>query len=338
MAGEGDDGSSEELGGEGAKGGEFSLHGAAACAGVVVRGHGRLLSKGRRVFKAGRVVALLLPVCPGGAAPFTVVGGRAEVVSTEWGQMRTGIGVAKQLCMNVGIYQAASAMNAMDRWQEVISQNLSSNSVPGFKKQDFAIAALQAGMNEGAGSSGGEGVTNFAPGEIRVTGLKTDVAIDGKAFFEVQLPNGATAYTRDGEFHVDAQGQLVTKSGYRVLGDGGPLVMDLNNYAEMSISANGEVSQGADLKGRLKLTEFGNPQALTRLSGSYFMADNPAASPNASTASSVRQGAIETSNTSSVMEMANLMTAMRTFEANQKMVQIQDERIAKAIQDLSSLN
>ena len=228
-------------------------------------------------------------------------------------------------------------MNAMDRWQETITQNLSSNSVPGFKKQDFSFATVQAGLQEGL-STDGSNTTNFLPGEIRVTGLKTDVAIDGKAFFEVELPNGATAYTRDGEFHLDAQGQLVTKEGYRILGDGGPLVMDLKNYAELSISATGEVSQGADIKGRLKLTEFGNPQALTRLSGSYFMADNPNAAPGASAASSVRQGALEASNISVVTEMANLMTAMRTFEANQKMVQIQDDQLAKSIQELSSIN
>lgn len=251
--------------------------------------------------------------------------------------------------MNVSLYQAASALNAMDRWQETIAENLASSSVPGYKKQDFSFAAVEAGLHPVAGSSAtaagktvlltdGRPGTNFQPGEFRVTSVKTDVAIDGKGFFEVQLPNGATAFTRDGEFHVDPQGQLVTKEGYRVMGDGGPVALDLNNHTELSISATGEISQGADLKGRLKLTEFGNPKMLTRLSGGYFMADNPAAGGTESAASTVRQGVLEMSNTSTVAEMANLITAMRTFESNQRMVQIHDERVGKMIAELGSPN
>lgn len=249
--------------------------------------------------------------------------------------------------MNVSLYQAASALNAMDRWQETIAENLASSSVPGYKKQDFSFAAVRAGLHPVAGSSaasrsvlmsGGQAGTNFQPGDFRVTNVKTDVAIDGKGFFEVQLPNGTLAYTRDGEFHVDSQGQIVTKEGYRVMSDGGPLVLDLNNHTELSISASGEVSQGADLKGRIKLVEFGNTKALTRLSGGYFTAENPAAKPAASEGSSVRQGVLEQANTSTVMEMANLMTAMRTFEANQRMAQIHDDRMGKTIAELGNLS
>jgi flagellar basal body rod protein FlgG len=249
--------------------------------------------------------------------------------------------------MNVSLYQAASALNAMDRWQETISENLASSSVPGFKKQDFSFAAVQAGLHPvpaSAGASravlmsGGQASTNFQPGEFRITGVKTDLAVDGKGFFEVQLPNGATAYTRDGEFHVDSQGQLVTKEGYRVLGDSGPIALDLNNYTEPSVSTAGEISQGTDIKGRMRLTEFSNPQSLTRMGGGYFTADNPNVNAAPSTASTVRQGALELANTSVVMEMANLMTAMRTFEANQRMAQIHDDRIAKAIADLGNIS
>jgi len=263
------------------------------------------------------------------------------------GQNFTGIATAKHPRMNVSLYQAASALNAMDRWQETIAENLASASVPGFKKQDFSFAAVQTGLHPVpaiAGASramlmaGGQASTNFQPGEFRITNVKTDLAVDGKGFFEVRLPNGATAYTRDGEFHIDAQGQLVTKEGYAVQGDAGSITFDLNNYAEPSISATGEVSQGIDLKGRIRLTEFGNPKLLTRLSGGYFAADNPNANAAPSITSTVRQGALEAANTSVVMEMANLMTAMRTFEANQRMAQIHDDRIARAINDLGNIS
>jgi flagellar basal body rod protein FlgG len=247
--------------------------------------------------------------------------------------------------MNVSLYQAASALNAMDRWQETIAENLASSSVPGFKKQDFSFAAVEAGLLPGASAQGpkgtrhllmpnGSGATNFQPGEFRMTGVKTDVAIDGKGFFEVELPSGATAYTRDGEFHLNAQGQLVTKEGYLALGDAGPIQVDFNNHTELSISATGEVSQGTDIKGRIKLTEFSNSRLLTRVSGGYFTANDPNAGATPATQSTLRQGFLEMANTSVVMEMANLMTAMRTFEANQRMAQLHDERIGRAIQEL----
>jgi len=248
--------------------------------------------------------------------------------------------------MNVSLYQAASALNAMDRWQETIAENLAASSVPGFKKQDFSFVAQKAGLHPvtsgNAASravlmSAGQASTNFQPGEMRVTNVKTDVAIDGKGFFEIQLPNGALAYTRDGEFHIDAQGQLVTKAGHRLMGDGGPILLDLNNATEISISATGEVSQGTDLKGTIKLTEFANPALLNRLSGAYFTADNFNVGATRSDASTLRQGALESANTSTVMEMANLMTAMRTFEANQRTAQIHDDRIAKAISELGHI-
>src|SRR6185436_14344161 len=183
--------------------------------------------------------------------------------------------------MNVSLYQAASALQAMDRWQETIAENLASSSAPGFKKQEFSFAAVEAGVVAGSAANGlkearpivmpsGTGATNFQPGPLRMTGVKTDVAIDGKGFFEVQLPNGVVAYTRDGEFHLNTQGQLVTKEGYSVQGGGGPIQVDFNNHSELSISTTGEVSKGADLKGRLKLIEFAEPRLLTRLSGNYF--------------------------------------------------------------------
>lgn len=252
--------------------------------------------------------------------------------------------------MNVSLYQAASAMQAMDRWQETIAENLASATVPGFKKQEVAFEAVQAGRlpirtSAGSGVSGqvlmqtGAPATDFRPGEFRTTGVKTDVAIDGKGFFEVQLPGGGSAFTRDGEFHLSSTGQLVTKEGYTVLGEGGPIQLDLNNYAQLSISASGEISQGTESKGRLRLTEFANQQALTRLSGGYFAA-NPAADPGASpsAASTVRQGALESANTTVVREMANMMVAMRTFEANQRMAQLHDDRTSRAINDLTALS
>ena len=151
--------------------------------------------------------------------------------------------------MNISLYQAAAAMNANARWQEVISENLASSSIPGFKRQNLSFDAIQAGlMPQGAGAQKlnfllprGQTSTSFTPGELKYTGAKTDVAIEGAGFFEVQQPNGASAYTRDGEFQINAQGQLTTKQGQLVLGDSGPIQLDRNNPAPLSdLDALGE--------------------------------------------------------------------------------------------------
>jgi flagellar basal body rod protein FlgG len=244
--------------------------------------------------------------------------------------------------MNVSLYQAASAMNATTQWQDMIAQNLASSSIPGFKKQEMAFSAYDVGQSSvpAGKASGGTNpyvipsattATSFQAGEMRMTGVKTDVAIDGSAFFEVQLPSGTTGYTRDGEFQIDPKGQLVTKQGYPVLGNGGPIQLDMTSGVPISVSSNGDVSQGAVSKGKLKLTEFKDPQSLTQISGEYFTADNPGAIPVASTASTVRQGFLEGANTSTVAEMANMMVALRMFQANERIVQTNDDRMSKTI-------
>jgi flagellar basal-body rod protein FlgG len=176
---------------------------------------------------------------------------------------------------------------------------------------------------------------NFEQGSLRPTGDKNDLAIEGPGFFEVQLPSGTTAFTRDGELSLNSLGQLVTKQGYQVMGEAGPIQLDPNNAAPLSIGPNGDVAQGADLKGRIKLTEFSDRSQLTPV-GTGLFTDNSAALQGApATDSRVRQGFLEAANTSVSLEMAHLMVAMRSFEAAQRMTQIQDERVGATIRELT---
>ncbi len=245
--------------------------------------------------------------------------------------------------MNVSLYQAAAAMNANTRWQEVIAENLAASSIPGARKQEVSFSAVQAGLTPGlTAQSNGNYVMpaattsmNFQPGLLKPTGVSTDVAIEGPGFLEVQLPDGTHAYTRDGELHLNAQAQLVTKQGYRVIGEGGPLQMDPSNTAAMTISPTGELTQSGEVKGTIRLVDFSQPNLLRGIGDGYFVTDS---SQKASAASGarLRQGYLEGANISPTQEMASLLTAMRMFEANQKVMTMQDDRMGRAISDLGN--
>lgn len=249
--------------------------------------------------------------------------------------------------MNVSMYQAAAALNANSRWQEVIAQNLAASSVPGYKSQELSLEAVRSGlMPPGSLNSAtspqfftlphATATTNFQGGDMEYVGDKFDVAIQGNAFVEVRMPNGKTALTRDGEFHLNVKGQLVTREGYTVMSAEGPIQLDLNSGAQVNISATGDVSQGENTIGTIKMDEFDHPNLLTQLGGGYYAANNNVKLHKIPTASTLREGYVEESNTSVVKEMADMITAQRGFEANTKIIQMQDDRLGKVITELGN--
>lgn len=251
--------------------------------------------------------------------------------------------------MTVSLHQAAASMTAHARWQELISENLAAGAVPGFKKQDMSFSAIHAGMMAQAGVTGSgasnsyllpkvSAYTNFAVGELKQTGVDTHVALEGPGFFEIEMPDGTTAYTRDGEFRLNARKELVTKHGYLVAGDGGKLQMDTTNNGPISISPTGEVSQNGERKGKLKLVTFADPRLLTPAGNGLFQAQDSRVTQTTDEKPTVREGWLESSNANTSLEMANLITAMRSFEASQKVVQLHDDRLGRLISDLGNTN
>lgn len=249
--------------------------------------------------------------------------------------------------MNVTLCQAAAAMNANARWQEIIANNLTSSSSPGYKKQDVSFSAIQGALPSASTASTSEvlqrvslplasAFTNFHPGELRPTAVPTDLAIEGDGFFEVQLPNGGLAYTRDGELSVSPQGGLVTKQGYPMMGEAGPLNLDVSISAPISVAADGTVSQGNEVRGKLKLASFADPSLLTPAGQGCYQITQPGVEPQETTMATVRQGYLETANTSPVNEMTNLISALRMYEANQRVIQAQDERMGRLISELGN--
>jgi flagellar basal body rod protein FlgG len=247
--------------------------------------------------------------------------------------------------MNVSLYQAAAAMNAQTRWQEMITENLAAGTVPGFRKQEISFADVAAAspvQMDGATPASflipvANTSTSFQQGELRPSGQSTDFAIDGPGFFEIQLPNGDKAYTRDGEFQLNAKGQLTTKQGCPVLGNSGPIQFDPNNASPLTVSATGQITQAGESKGQLRLVTFANPNSLTATADGCLIPNQPGATPTPvdSKTTSVHQGFLEAPNTSPTVEMGSLINAMRIFEANQKVLQTQDDRMGRAITDLS---
>lgn len=249
--------------------------------------------------------------------------------------------------MNVSLYQAAAALDGNVRWQQMIAENLASSSTPGFKKKEIAFSSVEAGVlgrpadpfnvNRSILPSPNFS-TDFTRGQLRRTGGKTDAAIEGPGFFAVRLDNGQTAYTRDGEFRVSLDGQMLTKDNLEMLGEAGPLQLDPARVESLSITDRGDVIQGEAAVGKLQIVEFTAEQQknLRSIGGGYFVNDDPNVNPAAAQNTRVVHGFLENSNTMPTTEMSELLLALRHFEANQRVIQMQDERMGRAIQELAA--
>jgi flagellar basal-body rod protein FlgF len=242
-----------------------------------------------------------------------------------------------------GIYHGAASLAALERWQAVISQNLASSSATGFKKEDLSFEGL-ASSKAAANQDGGFSATsmsmmprvhsaiNFETGDVRETGNETDFAVRGPGFFQVRKSGGEEAYTRDGGFHINGDNTLVTKQGYEVQGEDGPITVNPED-GRLTLGTDGTISQGDNVIGKLSLRDFSDPSLLQRLDGGLF-APTKGAAPTIVENPSITQGAIEASNVSPLAEMVNLVSVSRAYEASQKMITSHDEMLRQAIQTL----
>lgn len=246
--------------------------------------------------------------------------------------------------MNIGVYQGAASLAALERWQGIISENLAAQSVPGFRKSEASFASVLGGDirgGDGRASAVSRSVMpsavsriNMQPGQLRTTGAEFDFAIEGPGFFQVRRPDGKIGYTRDGEFHVNAERTLVNKLGYPVLGDGGPIALRPEG-GRISINADGAVVQGDQIVGRIGLVDFGDPGKLQRI-GDGLLGPTDGAQPTPIEQPKVVNGALEGSNVVGLQEMVNLITVSRAYQASQRVIQTADENAGKAIQSLGN--
>jgi len=175
-------------------------------------------------------------------------------------------------------------------------------------------------------------VHDMGAGSIEQTGNDLDVALNGDGFFAVQTGAGER-WTRSGAFQLNSTGQLVDLNGNTVLGQSGPIQFG-SEETGITIAADGSVSSSAGAKGRLRMVEFDNPQALTREGNNLFSGGTPVAATN----TRAMQGFIERSNVSGVSEMAEMIRVTRAYESTASMTQRQDDLRRNAIQRLGDAN
>lgn len=247
------------------------------------------------------------------------------------------------------LYTSASGMQSQQTNLDVISNNLANVNTTGFKKNKIEFQDLlyqtekAAGAEQGNNTQLATGVEIghgsrvagtgrvFTAGDLSKTGEKMDVAINGDGFFEVQLPDGTSAYTRDGAFKLNANGEFVTSQGLKFVG--------FSNVApgttEISVSAGGTVTMtgsGGSSTFEIPLTRFANPSGLASIGGNLFTA-TPASGaaelgqPNVNGFGSLAQGYLELSNVKVVEEMVSMIVAQRAYEVNSKSVKAADEML-----------
>lgn len=249
--------------------------------------------------------------------------------------------------MNVGLYQSAAALGALERWQDAVAQNITSSQVTGFKRSAVQISADARGevlATPGSRPESGEGVPSlypqtrysiaFQPGENHPTRRELDLAISGDGFFTVKMPDDTLAYTRSGEFTLRADRTLVNPQGLEVLDTDGNSIQLLPQGGPVVVTEDGSVRQGTAVLGRLGIATPGAPERLAALPGGLFLADETARMAPVEEPA-VQQGYLESSNVKPLREMVDLVGIARAYEANQKLIQSRDKLLERTLDSLT---
>jgi flagellar basal-body rod protein FlgG len=252
------------------------------------------------------------------------------------------------------LWISKTGMEAQQTQLDTISNNLANVSTNGYKRAHAVFedlmyqnlrqvgansteqTTLPTGLQVGLGTRAVATSRVFSQGNLQQSSNPLDVAVQGTGFFELQMPDGTTGYTRDGAFQVNAQGQLVTNNGYAVQ----PGITIPANAQSVTIGTDGTVSvvvPGQALPqavGQLQIASFVNPAGLEPKGQNIF--GETAASGTANTAApgsnglgTLRQGFVETSNVNVVEELVAMIQTQRAYELNSKAIQTSDQMLQK---------
>ncbi|AJD92313.1 flagellar basal body rod protein subunit C [Jeotgalibacillus malaysiensis] len=276
-----------------------------------------------------------------------------------------------------GFYTVATGMLAQQRKTEMLTNNMSNVNTPGFKADQASMRAFPEMLLSSLGGSkvptqngmsstrmtpvGGlntgvymqEAVPLFTQGDLRETGLTTDLAILqgdlpaneetgilGALFFTLENEDGTDRYTRNGNFALDADGFLTTPAGHYVLDENGARIELENDRFE--VTDGGQVIQNGANIARVGIAYSDDPRALVKEGDGLYRAPEGTVFGNAYNVAeagfSINQGSLERSNVDSARTMTDLMTSYRSFEANQKVLQAYDRSMEKAVNEVGRLN
>ncbi|CAG0964201.1 Flagellar basal-body rod protein FlgG [Burkholderiales bacterium] len=255
------------------------------------------------------------------------------------------------------LWISKTGLDAQQTQMDVLANNLANVSTNGFKRsrpvfedllyqtlrqpgaQSTQQTQLPSGLQLGTGVKTVATERLFTQGNLQQTGNALDVAIQGNGFFGVLLPDGSTAYTRDGSFQRDGQGQIVTSSGYTVQ----PAITIPANALSVTIGKDGTVSitqpgsTATTQVGALQLTSFVNPAGLQSIGENLFLETAASGTPNANTPGtnglgSLNQNYVETSNVNVVEELVSMIQTQRAYELNSKSIQTSDQMLQRLTQ------
>lgn len=250
------------------------------------------------------------------------------------------------------LYTAVSGMITQEAKQDVISSNLANVNTVGFKQDNLGIRKFDDVLIQNYDKVvGGKNVrnvigslslgskidavdTDFEQGAIESTDKSTDFALEGRGFFTVQGTDGQY-YTRDGHFHIDSRGFLVDDNGYGVMGRNsstGALEQIYVGNSKIACDQFGNISLDGKPAYKMYTVDFNNYSSLTKVGNNLYEGSNPQEA-NVS----IKQNCLEKSNVNVINEMIDMMTTMRTFETNQKVVQSIDDTLGKAVNDLGTV-
>lgn len=229
---------------------------------------------------------------------------------------------------------------------EVITNNLANIDTTGFKRDELFMNELDKKLKEMAftkyeskthiPSSGA--VIDFTQGGLKGTGRPLDVAFSGEGLFVVEAPQGEV-YTRDGRFTLSEEGLLVTLDGLPVLGEGGPIELDLqtNTPEKILINDSGEILLDGAIVDTLKIVGIDDPQNLIKIGGNLYKLADGAPEPNPPEHVSLRQGFLEDSNVDPIYEMVTMMEVLQFYEMNQKMIREEDRLLGSAVREIGRI-
>ena len=258
---------------------------------------------------------------------------------------------------NQALHVARSGLDAQNRRMQVIANNLANVNTTGFKKDraSFETLAYQQIVAAGSPSSAenkyatglnlGTGVQMTGTeridtqGSITTTGNSLDMAIEGGGFFQVQMPDGRTGYTRSGNFTLSAEGTIVTSDGMPLQ----PQIQVPEGATSVSVGADGTVSatlagqSEASELGRVETARFVNPAGLQPIGNNLLLESAASGTPQVGAPGgegrgTLRSGSLESSNVNVVEELVDMIETQRAYEVNSKMIQAADEMMRNANQ------